>query len=161
MAMKRGRPNSWVWQWRGGRGKRIRGRCMHVELVLHAYKHLRWDDDAVGRVGLAFASDSTTTSLLKTTSLSPEVNLPIIHLLLPVRSRPLTRSGWLSSMFPTNCPIPSSLPSCASPTSAVSSLAFSPISRLGLLPPMPSTSDDEFTLPSAGFNPRRAAIKPF
>ena len=63
-------------------------------------------------------------------------------------------------MFPTNWPTPSALPSCVSPTSSVSSSDFNPFSRLGTLPPMPSASDDEFTLPSPRFNPRRAAIKP-
>ena len=46
----------------------------------------------IGRVGLTFASDSTTTSLLKTTSSSPQPSLPIVHQLLPVRSRPMNCS---------------------------------------------------------------------
>ena len=29
-AMKRGRPSSWVWQWRERKGERLRGRCMRV-----------------------------------------------------------------------------------------------------------------------------------
>ena len=40
-AMKRGRPRSWVWQWREGRGKRMRGRRMQFEVVLQAYSCLR------------------------------------------------------------------------------------------------------------------------
>ncbi|EDQ99058.1 uncharacterized protein LACBIDRAFT_317699 [Laccaria bicolor S238N-H82] len=57
-------------------------------------------------------------------------------------------------------PTPSSLCSCASPTSSASSSDSSPCSRFSTLPPTPSTSDDEFALPSPRFNPRRAAIKP-
>ena len=100
----------------------------------------------IGRVGLTFALDSTTTSLLKTTSFSPQPNLPIVRLLLPVGSRPLTRTGWHLSISPTSCPTSSLLRSCASPTTSVSSSNFSPFSRFGTSPPMPSTSDDEFTL---------------
>ena len=105
----------------------------------------------IGNVGLTFVSDSTTKSLFKTTSFSPQPNLPIVRLLLPVGSRPLTRSGWHSSIFPTSCPTPSSLRSCASPTSSVSSSNFSPFSRFGTSPSMPSTSD-EFTLRSPRFS---------
>ena len=36
------------------------GRCMWFEVVLHAYRHLRWGGDAIRRVGRTFASDSTT-----------------------------------------------------------------------------------------------------
>ena len=59
-AMKRGRPSSWVWQWRERGGKRMWRRCIRGEVVLHAYRHLRWDGDAIRRVGRTFASDSTT-----------------------------------------------------------------------------------------------------
>ena len=44
------------------------GRCMWLEVVLHAYRRLRWDVDAIRRVSHTFASDSTTISLLNTPS---------------------------------------------------------------------------------------------
>ena len=69
-AMKRGRPSSWVWQWREGKGERMCGRCIRFEVVLHAYRHLRWDGDAIRRVGRTFASDSTTDILTQTNILS-------------------------------------------------------------------------------------------
>ena len=53
-------------------------------------------------------------------------------------------------MFPTSCPTPSSLRSCASPTSSVPSSG--PFSRFGTLPPLPSTLDDEFILRSPRFS---------
>ena len=86
VAMKRGRSSSWVWQWREGWG---RGRRMRCEVVLHTYRHFRWDADAIRRGAHAFASDSTATSLL----FSPYLNLPIVHRLLLVCCRPLTHSG--------------------------------------------------------------------
>ena len=76
-----------------GNGERMRGRYMRFEVVLHAYRHLRWDVDAISRVGHTFAPDSTTISLMKTAYFSPQPNLPIVHLLLSVRCRPLTCSG--------------------------------------------------------------------
>ncbi|KIJ91785.1 hypothetical protein K443DRAFT_653094, partial [Laccaria amethystina LaAM-08-1] len=31
--LKRGRPSSWVWQWREGRGERMHRRCMRFERI--------------------------------------------------------------------------------------------------------------------------------
>ena len=76
-AMKRGRPSLWVWQWRDGRGESVQRGCMRFEVVLNAYRHLRWDGDAIRRVGHTFASVSTTISLLETAFSSPHHVLPL------------------------------------------------------------------------------------
>ena len=60
VAMKCERSSSWR-----GEGERVRGRCMRCEVVLHTYRHFRWDADAIRKGAHAFASDSTTTSLFK------------------------------------------------------------------------------------------------
>ena len=88
VAMKRERSSSWR-----GEGESVRRRCMRCEGVLTTYRLLRWDANAIRRVAHTFASDSTTTFLLKTASFSPHPNLPFVHRLLPVGCRPLTRSG--------------------------------------------------------------------
>ncbi|KIJ94654.1 hypothetical protein K443DRAFT_11915 [Laccaria amethystina LaAM-08-1] len=54
---------------------------------------------------------------------------------------------------------PSSLRSCASPISSMSSSDSIQCSQFETLPPTPSTSYDEFALPSLWFNARPAAFK--
>ena len=56
---------TWTTEFMGSateREKRMRGKCMQFEVVLYAYRYLRCDDGAIGRVGLTFALDSTTYS---------------------------------------------------------------------------------------------------
>jgi hypothetical protein len=90
-----------------GNGKRMRRRCMRFEVVLHAYRHLRWDVDAIRRVGHTFASDSTTISLLKTASFSQPAHRP------PTTLSPVPSPDSFRLTFPRNSHIhPSQLFIC-------------------------------------------------
>ena len=83
----------WTTEFVGLAMEREEGGEMRFKVVLHAYRHLRWDGDAIRRVGRTFASDSPATSLLKPTS-SLHPNLPIVHLpQLIARCHHPTRSG--------------------------------------------------------------------
>jgi hypothetical protein len=112
--------------------------------------------------GLVTLHSTTTTPLLKSAS-CPHLNLPIVHLLLPVWLRPLTRLGWHSSMFPTNSRThpsqlpPSSLRFCASPASVV---RFYSVFAVWSSAANVIDVKRQVPLPSPWLNAHRVAVKP-
>ena len=136
---------------------------MKFEVVLNAYRHLRWDGDAIRRVGHTFASVSTTISLLRMAFSSPHHVLPLVpyHSYTPGSISRLVQINAHRRFLKIPAPrlTPSTFRSCASLTSSVSSSYSSPCSRFSTLPPTLSTSDDKFALLCSRFNPYRVAIK--
>ena len=70
MKRRRGRPSSWVWQWRERKGERMRGRCMRVEMGCRCYQKgwsyfcLGLDNDILTRIGSPLRTPSSTYSTL-------------------------------------------------------------------------------------------------
>ncbi|PPQ72998.1 hypothetical protein CVT24_001432 [Panaeolus cyanescens] len=120
------------------------------------------------RIAKDFVGSDSDLSPLDDTLLIPSRPAPSPPISIPEPSPESVQLTFtdVSYRFPLPpVPTPSSIhfyerSECHSPALSASSISSSPRSHHAAMPLTPSTSDDEFSLPTRTFNPRRAAIQP-